>query len=134
MKGGVTLPPGKFDRDDMYRKAWRHAQHLVSRFWKTWVKLYLPSLQVRGKWRAERDAVAKGDLVLILDSNTPRQLWPLAIITDVTPSRTDNLIRSVLVKTRTSVLRRPITQLVLLEANTREPDNSPKLKFKNMNK
>lgn len=79
------------------------------------VKLYLPELQKRSKWTGVTDNLAVGDLVLILDEMTPRNLWPLALVVSVNCSR-DGLVRSVRVKTRTTELVRPITKIVLLES------------------
>ena len=119
MKQGANMPPGRFDSDDVYRKIWRHTQHLVNRFWRCWLRLYLPSLQTRCKWRVKRDGISKGDLVLLLDQTTPRHLWPLAIVEEVSVGR-DGLVRSVLVRTRTTTFRRPITQVIMLEARTND--------------
>ena len=121
MKQGPYMPPGRFDSDDVYRKIWRHTQHLVNRFWRSWMRLYLPSLQARCKWRMKRGNISKGDLVLLLDQTTPRHLWPLALIEDVTVGR-DGLVRSVVLRTRTTTLRRPITQVIMLEAKANESD------------
>ena len=119
MKDGLNMPPGLFDTDDVYRRIWRHTQYLVNRFWKCWVRLYLPNLQSRCKWRLTRSNVAKGDLVLLMEQNVPRNLWPLAIVDDVSIGR-DGLVRSVVVRTRTTTFRRPITQIIMLEAKANE--------------
>ena len=50
------------------------------------------------------------------DENTPRYLWPLGLITDVTHGR-DGLVRSVKLRTRNTELVHPITKIVLLEAD-----------------
>ena len=57
-----------------------------------------------------------GDLVLVVEENTPRGLWPLGIITDVNLGR-DNLVRSVKIRTRSTQMVRPITKVVLLESS-----------------
>ena len=77
-------------------------------------RLYLPTLQERHKWSAVERNVRVGDLVLLLDENTPRNLWPLAIVKEVNTGR-DALVRSVRVKTRVTELLHPITKVVLLE-------------------
>ena len=122
LKGNASLPPGKFVKDDKYRRRWRHVQHLADQFWRTWLKLYLPELQKRSKWLKRQDNVKTGDLVLIADENTPRNLWPLAIVQEVKPGR-DGLVRSVKVRTRSTELVRPITKIVLLEAAHGELDS-----------
>ena len=55
------------------------------------------------------------DIVLLKDSNVPRQQWPMGIVTQVFSSD-DGLVRSVELKvpSATTLLRRPIQKLVLL--------------------
>ena len=55
-----------------------------------------------------------GDLILLMQENTPRGLWPLGIIVEVMNGR-DGLVRSVRVRTSATTLVRPITKIVLLE-------------------
>ena len=75
---------------------------------------YLPELERRSKWLAVTRNLRIGDLVLVLGENTPRSLWPLGLVLSVSPSK-DGLVRSVEVKTKSTVLKRPIHKLVLLE-------------------
>lgn len=82
-RAGTSLPPGKFDKENMYRKAWRHTQNLVCQFWSKWTRLYLPEQQKRQKWYDVKGNLAVGDLVLISDVNTPRSLWPLGLVREV---------------------------------------------------
>lgn len=38
LKGKPIMPPGLFNKDDMYcRKRWKQAQYLADLFWKRWV-------------------------------------------------------------------------------------------------
>ena len=114
-RAGVTIPPGKFTECDLLRKRWRHVQHLANLFWRKWLRTYLPELQRRIKWTQTRPNLSKGDLVMIADEVTPRNLWPLGLVTDAIRGR-DGLVRSVRVKTRKTELLRPVTKIVLLEA------------------
>ena len=77
--------------------------------------MYLPELQRRIKWTDTVHNLSVGDLVLIPEENTPRSLWPLALVKEVVKGR-DGLVRSVRVRTRTTELVRPIAKLVLLES------------------
>ena len=52
-----------------------------------------------------------GDIVLLVDDTVPRGQWPLGKVVQVRESR-DGLVRSARVKTRNSILDRPITKLV----------------------
>ena len=115
LREGGNLPPGRFKAEDMYHRCWRHVQHMANQFWQKWIKTYLPELQRRVKWTEKKTNLTVGDLVLILDENTPRNLWPLALVKEVNVGR-DGLVRSVKLKTRCNELVRPITKIVLLEA------------------
>lgn len=53
-----------------------------------------------------------GDVVLLADKKAPRGLWPLARILDVKRNKKDGLVRSVTLKTKSSVLERPIDKIV----------------------
>ena len=118
LRHGPSLPPGKFDGSDMYRRRWRHIQHLADQFWQKWTRLYLPELQKRTKWLDINRNLAVGDLVLVCE-NTPRNLWPLALVKEVTHGR-DGLVRSVRLRTRAAELVRPITKVVFLEATAKQ--------------
>ena len=116
LKQGAVLPPGRFNPNDIFRRRWRQVQSIADQFWHKWVQLYLPELQKRVKWRDKNRNISVGDLVMVMDENTPRHVWPLALVKGVNTSH-DGLVRSVQVRTRTSDLVRPITKLVLLEAD-----------------
>ena len=108
-----------FNRGDMYRKQWRYVQHMTDVFWKRWLREYLPELQRRSKWRKEKRNVAVGDLVLVMDELTPRNVWPMGMVYEINTGR-DGLVRSVRVRTAATVLVRPITKLVMLEGDLDE--------------
>ena len=89
-------------------------QHLATLFWRRWIKEYLPELQRRQKWVKYEPNLTVGDLVLLLDENSPRGSWPLGLVKDISVVR-DGLVRSVRVKTATTEFVRPITKSVVLE-------------------
>ena len=114
LRSGTVLPPGVFVKEDMYQKGWRQVQYLADVFWRRWVKEYLPTLQQRQKWLKPQRNMCVGDIVLIVDEKTPRSLWPLGRVVKTTQGR-DGLVRSVEIKTRSSMLTRPIHKVCLLE-------------------
>jgi hypothetical protein len=121
LRTGPTLPPGTFEKDDLYsRKRWRQVQYLADVFWRRWIKEYLPSLQRRDKWNQARRNFEVGDVVLVLQNDCPRSSWPLARVIQVHRNSSDDKVRSVVVKMRATILERPINKIVLLEATTRE--------------
>ena len=107
-------PPCLSDSKDAYRRRWRQVQHLSQTFWKRWLKQYLPELQRRQKWLKKQPNVSVGDIMLIVEENMPRNLWPLCRVVEVNQG-IDGLVRSVKVRTKSSVLTRPISKLVMLE-------------------
>ena len=119
LNANVVLPPGVFTKDDIYRARWRRIQYLADLFWRRWVREYLPALQVRQKWQEPKRSFQVGDVVLVLNENTPRNLWPLARVEKVFPGR-DGLVRSVEVKTQTGNMVRPVQKLCLMETAGRE--------------
>ena len=82
--------------------------------WTCWIREYVPSLQQRFKWSGVVRNLKVGDLVLMVQENSPRNIWPMALVVDVYPSD-DDLVRTVKVRTKSSSFVRPITKLVLLE-------------------
>ena len=109
------IPVGRFDKDCYYRRWWRQANHLANIFWKRWTQEYLSMLQKRQKWTRPVANLKVGDIVLVADSNTSRGQWPLGKIVKTYPDDC-GLTRTVDVKTASSVLKRPIHKLCLLES------------------
>ena len=117
MKTSVVLPPpGQFQHNDVYlRRRWRRVQYLCNLFWSRWKKEYLPTLQQRPKWNQPKRNMEVHDVVLIKDENESRNDWSMGIIAKVEPD-SKGFVRSAVVKTQTSELRRPVHKLVLLLA------------------
>jgi len=111
----AILPPGEFVKQDTYsRRRWRQVQYLADLFWKRWKQEYLPSLQLRQKWRNPVKNLQVGDVVILVDS-TPRNQWILGRVTETFPSA-DGLVRTVKVATKTSSFLCPVHKLCLLES------------------
>jgi len=132
LKPNMPLPPpGRFVKKDVYaRKRWRRVQYLTEQFWSKWKKEYLLNLHERQKWVRPCRNVQVGDVVMIVDVETTRMEWPLAIIVE-TQKDDDGLVRRVKARLgnvsldkngkpvkKASVLERPIQKVVvLLEAS-----------------
>ena len=117
-KGGECQPlPDFIDNKDTYNKLWKQVQVLANIFWKRWSQEYLSLLQSRPKWTDEVENLEPDSLVLLKDS-TPRCDWPIGLVTRTFPSESDNLVRSVEVKTVVDgdprLYVRPITDLIPL--------------------
>ena len=89
-------------------------QYLSNQFWRRWLKEYIPELQRRSKWCRVQENIKVGDVVLLYEENTPRFLWPLGLVLEVKEGR-DKLVRSVRLRTRSTVLIRPVSKVVKVE-------------------
>ena len=127
MKSKVLLPPpGNFQHADVYcRKHWRAVQHLANVLLKRFRKEYLNVCQPRQKWNTVRRNVAVGDIVLVVEKDAPRNRWLKGRVVKAYPSE-DGLVRHVDVKVAGSgsVLKRPITKLIILLQADDEPSTA----------
>ncbi|XP_038138994.1 uncharacterized protein LOC119782185 [Cyprinodon tularosa] len=67
----------------------------------------------RQKWMRPRRNITVGDIVLIADATAPRGCWQMGRVLAVNADAR-GLVRSVQLRTKTSVLERPVTKLCLL--------------------
>ncbi|XP_071794595.1 uncharacterized protein [Asterias amurensis] len=118
LRAGVVLPPGIFDKKNLYgRRRWRQVQYMYMAdvFWRRWIGEYLPALPVRQKWSKPQRNVQVDDMVLVVDNDLPMNKWLLGRVVETYPGK-DQLVRAVKVKTKSSTLTRPVQKLCLLEA------------------
>ena len=82
-----SLPPATYPDDEMLtRRRWRQSQVLADRFWRRFIREYLPTIQSRRKWQQEVRALRVGDIVLIIDNQLIRAQWPMGTIVQVFPA------------------------------------------------
>ncbi|XP_062373449.1 uncharacterized protein LOC134061706 [Sardina pilchardus] len=108
------------DSEQLSRRRWRHSQLLADHFWRHFVKYYLPGLQARQKWRKDATDLQLQDVVMIVDPQLPRALWPVGKVSQVFPG-VDGKVRSANVDVKGRTYTRPVARLVLLPAL---PDDS----------
>ncbi|XP_068683406.1 uncharacterized protein [Montipora foliosa] len=108
----ILPPPGKFQSCDVYmRWRWRRVHYLANLFWSRWK--YLVVMQERHKWQHPQRNLVEGDVVVIREENVPRNAWLLALVVRVEPD-SQGFVRSAVVITRETTLRRPVNKLVLI--------------------
>ena len=108
------LPPGVFRETDVYRRRWRCVQHIANAFWEKWLREYIPELQKREKWLDAKRSLKVGDIVLMVEENSPRGVWPLGLVVETILSG-DNVVRAATIRTQSSEFTRPIQKLVFVE-------------------
>ena len=111
----ACLPTDIFIEADGYKRSWRLVNDVTDQFWERWLKEYLPTLQVRQKWLQPAHNLAVGDLVLVVNENKPRGVWPKALIEEVFPDK-QGVVRTVRVWTPISTYIRDVRKICLLEA------------------
>ncbi|XP_061717613.1 uncharacterized protein LOC133525346 [Cydia pomonella] len=111
--GSSTGAPSTGPCEEADRRTWRASQALADHFWRRWIREYLPTLAPRQSSNNRVRPIQKGDYVIIVDGNLPRNVWPRGIVTQVYPGP-DGGIRSADVQTRGGVFRRPVTKLAVL--------------------
>ena len=114
LQGNPTLPPGLFSKSDCYgRRRWAQAQYLANQFWRRWSREFLPNICHRQKWQHPRRNLTKDSIVLVMDDALPRSKWTMGRILETFPDK-HGLVRTVCIKTPSSVLTRPISKLCLI--------------------
>ncbi|XP_063381137.1 uncharacterized protein LOC134667644 [Cydia fagiglandana] len=95
------------------RKEWQKVLRLSEHFWTRWLKEYLPSLKPRRNNGRQYHNLKIDDVVLVVDPDLPRGVWPIGRIVEVFPGR-DGIVRVADVATKGGLLRRPARKLARL--------------------
>ncbi|XP_073721977.1 uncharacterized protein [Misgurnus anguillicaudatus] len=112
----ASLPQVIYEESEMLsRRRWRHSQLLAEHFWRHFLKYYLPDLQARQKWTTERKTLEIGNVVLVVDPQLPRALWPVGRVTQVFPGA-DGRVRTASVEVKEKTYTRPVARLIQLPA------------------
>ncbi|CAB4022447.1 Hypothetical predicted protein [Paramuricea clavata] len=114
LKRNHPLPLGVVINVDKYNRRWRQAQELANAFWKRWLRDYLPLLQERQKWTAEKRNLQVNDLVLVVDERVTRGQWPMGLVEEIYPDKY-GVVRQVLVRASNGKLRRDTRKLCSLK-------------------
>ena len=74
----ICLPPASFKRTEQFhRRKRRKVKFLAHVLWKSWLREYLPLLQVREKGYRPLPNFKRNALILLVDENASRGRWNL---------------------------------------------------------
>eukprot|EP00117_Sycon_ciliatum_P019093 scpid35165/ scgid17425/ len=114
-QAGGQYAPESVDTQPFHpRNRWRRIQELLQHFWQRWLTEWVPALNQRRKWFAERKDVSCDDVVLVIQPDSPRGQWPLGRVTQTFPGA-DGKVRVVEVQVAGKRMTRPITKVCPLE-------------------
>lgn len=88
-------------------------EKLVQHFWQRFRSDVLSTMQIRTKWNDKQPNIKENDLVIVKDDRFPVNQWPMGRIVQLHPGD-DGLMRVATIKTKNSMLKRPITKLCLV--------------------
>ncbi|XP_053690919.1 uncharacterized protein LOC128739459 [Sabethes cyaneus] len=104
---------GSIDFAESLRNVYKRSQYLADQMWRRWYKEYLPTINKRTKWFAERKSLKKGDLVFVVDGQN-RKSWIRGMVEEVVVG-SDGRVRQADVRTSSGVFRRGVANLAVLE-------------------
>lgn len=106
----ASLPQALYGSDALLgRRRYRHSQVIADHFWSQFTRRYLPSLQQRRKWTVSTGSIAVGRVVLVMDYQLPRALWPVGRVSKVIHSD-DGKIRTAEVVIDGKTYLRPVAK------------------------
>ncbi|XP_065089899.1 uncharacterized protein LOC135711086 [Ochlerotatus camptorhynchus] len=107
------------DNPILRRNCWIQSQVMADKFWKQWVRDYLPCLTRRTKWFTPATPITVGDTVVIVDAKLSRNCWPKGRVI-ATHQAPDGQVRSATVQTASGgIYERPAISLAVLDVGVR---------------
>nr|XP_012150523.1 PREDICTED: uncharacterized protein LOC105663788 [Megachile rotundata] len=128
--------PSVFDKPENRLNRWTLMRQKYEQFWRLWSQDYLHTLQQRTKWRERRPNLRPNDLVLVKEATLPPAKWHLGRVIECFPDG-EGLVRAVRIRTESTTLIRPITQLCKLPVSNSvngEPCDERSAKHDDQNK
>ena len=90
-------PPMEPFEDSSLAKKVRFMRSIVLQFWERWYESYYQRLIKYHKWRNQKRNASPGDIVLILDRESPKGKFTLGEIVSIKIDE-DNIVRKVMVR------------------------------------
>lgn len=124
-RSDASLPHAVYDSSNtLGNRRWRHSQVLVDHFWSGFIRHYLPRLQERQKWQKDGKQLEPDQVVLIVDPQLPRPLWPVGKVTATYPGA-DGRIWTAAIKVKDRTYVRTVARLVQLPKLEDAAEDSP---------
>ncbi len=115
-----SLPQAIYCASDLLgKRKWCHRQILADQFWSAFIRSYLPKLQVRQKWKTDKENLDLGQVVMLVDPQFPWASWPIGRITETYPGK-DGKVRSAKVIIQGREYISPVSRLIPLSEITKE--------------
>ncbi|XP_039451578.1 uncharacterized protein LOC120430530 [Culex pipiens pallens] len=92
------------------------SQVMANQFWRRWIRDYLPEITRRSKWYQNVKPIEVGDIVVIADSNHPRNCWPKGRV--IGTVNRDGQVRRATVQTAKGIYERPAVKLAVLDVRS----------------
>ena len=122
----TTILPSQPADGDRLRSAWRDVRRIADEFVKRWRKEYVTTLISRTKWKTTAKNAYVGQLVVMVDDQTPRDFWTIARIDDVLSDDINHARRFRVTTANGKTYDRHITKIIPLELEAEEMERSEK--------
>ncbi|XP_055590943.1 uncharacterized protein LOC129743023 [Uranotaenia lowii] len=99
-------------------RGWHLSQQIANHFWKRWLREYLPEITRRSKWHQNVPPIKEGDIVVIVDSELPRNCWPKGRV--IGTVNRDGQVRTVTIKTAKGVYERPAVKVAVIDVRAKK--------------
>ena len=74
-------PVCEFNKAEMYRSNYKFVIAVSEQFWKRWLQMYVPWLQIRHRWHEVKPNLKAGDIVLLKEeAEDGRRHYPKAMV------------------------------------------------------
>ena len=121
-------------KDPNLQELYYHRTKTIQSFIKNWTALYLQQLSPTKKWLEKNPFKIKEGMVLFIkDENKMRDLWKAGVVTKIIRSKSDNLPRTLQLRTATSKqLVRPVQKCAIPEWQITHEEDQPTSHFLNI--
>ena len=133
--GHVLQPPSTLQiaavSSKLTKRKWKQCRECLEQFWRRLLKEYLPTLRTKLKLHKTIDQLKEGDVVGILQNNSPRGQWPIGLVERAIRGP-DSEVRSCYLKTHQGRTHKPAHLLshITSSKKTLTPNNRQQTQHK----